>query len=138
MSTIAAWGRPTWKLLHVISFSWDEKLINNYITFMKLLSKTIPCPRCKKHFNRNIKKPNLGIWKNCQSRDAMSRWLIKLHNMVNKKHGDRVFKYDKAKSFYIKNGKLKYDKHLIASFFKTSYDFILRYSRLVDNLVDNF
>lgn len=118
MSTLSAWGRPTWMLLHVISFSWDEKLIGNYIKFMNLISKTIPCPKCRRHFNKAINNSNLKIGKNCQSQEQMSKWLVILHNMVNKRHGKRTFPYEKAKNTYFKNGKPTYDKKLIWKFFK--------------------
>lgn len=112
-----SWGPATWYLLHVLSLNWQEKYVPLYINFLNLLSRTIPCMDCRRHFNRNVRRTG-GIHNNCKSKEKMVNWLIDLHNRVNKSNNKKVFSYDKAKNFYYKNGNLIYKRHHLITFMR--------------------
>jgi len=128
MSMGLSWGPSTWYVLHLLSLTWKQELVPLYIRFLTLMSKTIPCIICRRHFNRNIRKTG-GIVNNCRDKDRMIKWVIDSHNMVNRKNGKKVYTYEKAKSFYYGNGKLVYKRNLFMTFLREYIVYNFRFSR---------
>lgn len=87
---VSVWGPPLWHFLHTISFNYpvnptkeDKK---NYKSFVKYLSKILPCGKCRINFKHNFKKVPLRD-QDLENRDAFSRWIFRFHNEVNKATG---------------------------------------------------
>jgi hypothetical protein len=98
------WGPSTWHLLHTMSFNYpvhpncDEK--RHYRDFILSLKHVLPCGKCRKNLCKNFKKLPL-LWKHMDSRETFSRYVYKLHevinDMLNKKSG---LSYDNVRERY--------------------------------------
>lgn len=87
------WGPILWRKLHTLTFKYPIKIDPNNPIDRKIqqtvkqlfmdLRNTIPCKKCRDSYRIFLKEmpidPHLG------SRDALTRWLYRLHNKVNAK-----------------------------------------------------
>lgn len=111
-----SWGPQTWYLFHILSLTWEKRNINNYIQFFKLISKTIPCEFCSENFKKEISHHNLSIARNCNDKERMIKWLIYLHNRVNKRNKKKQYNYDQVIKLHVKNNNLYLNNHKIIRF----------------------
>ena len=102
--------------MHYLSFTWHKSLIPYYIKFFKLLSDTIPCYTCYTNFKRKISNSNNSIQNNCRNKERMIKWLIYLHNDVNKSNNGRIYSVKEVKNIYLKNGKIHFKNFHVAKF----------------------
>ena len=81
------WGPSLWHTLHTMSFNYPvnptEKNKREYKRFIYGLRCTLPCGKCRKNLKKNLKELPLTR-KDLKNRDAFSRWMYKLHELVNK------------------------------------------------------
>lgn len=81
------WGPHLWFFLHSITFNYPikptEEDKKNYLNFFENLYKILPCDKCAKHYQQNIKEKPLTK-EILNSRDKLIEWLIEFHNNVNK------------------------------------------------------
>jgi hypothetical protein len=86
------WGPSTWHLLHTMSFNYpvnptcDDK--NNYRDFILNLQNVLPCGKCRKNLKKNFKKFPL-LLKHMACRDSFSKYIYRLHELVNKMLGKK-------------------------------------------------
>ena len=81
------WGPSMWHYLHTMSFNYpinptkDEK--KNYKNFVISLKNVLPCKNCRINLENNFK---IHPIKEChmKNRDSFSKYLFKLHEIVNK------------------------------------------------------
>jgi hypothetical protein len=80
------WGSPMWFFLHCMSFNYpinpteDDKI--NYLNFVKSLTKTLPCGKCRSNLINNFKKLPLTM-KNMLNRETFSKYIFNLHEVIN-------------------------------------------------------
>jgi hypothetical protein len=81
------WGPPMWHYLHTMSFNYpvhptaaDKR---NYRAFMLGLQHVLPCKYCRINLKNNYKNHPLRAC-HLASRDAFSRYVHELHEIVNK------------------------------------------------------
>lgn len=96
------WGASGWKFLHSITFQYPLKPSVNdkahYKEFFNSLKYTLPCEKCSYHYMNHLRKyPIDGA---LESRDQLVRWLINVHNEVNKSLGKREYKYEEVIDIY--------------------------------------
>ena len=81
------WGPSMWHFLHTMSFNYpvnptpEDK--QHYQDFMLSLQHILPCKYCRQNLTNNYKIFPLTI-NDMASRDSFSRYVYKLHEMVNK------------------------------------------------------
>ena len=82
----SVWGPPMWLFLHTVSFNYpphptatDKK---QYRRFIYNLRYILPCGHCRVNLKKNLKMMPLRM-ANLRNRDAFSRWVFKLHELVN-------------------------------------------------------
>ena len=96
------WGPPAWLFLHSITFNYpknpSENDKNNYNTYFNSLKYVIPCPICKEHNAKNLLKLPIRL----KTRDDLIRWLIDIHNSVNKSNNKPVLSYQEVYDKYDK------------------------------------
>ena len=78
-------------------FKGNVKYLKN---FFENLQNILPCPTCAKHYQENLKKFNLD--EALESKDKLIKWLIDIHNEVNKKNNKRIYEYDEVIKIYNK------------------------------------
>ncbi len=81
------WGPPMWHYLHTMSFNYpvhptaaDKR---NYRAFMLSLQHVLPCKYCRINLHTNYKNHPLQAC-HLVNRDAFSRYVYDLHEIVNK------------------------------------------------------
>ena len=100
----AIFGPPTWFILHCTSFNYPinptEMDKKHYTDFLMSFEYTLPCVYCRTNFKDNIKKAgfNPSVMKN---RETFSRFIYKLHNVVNKMLGKNIkISYEEVRERY--------------------------------------
>ena len=81
------WGPPMWHYLHTMSFNYpvhptaaDKR---NYCSFIINLQNVLPCKYCRTNLKTNYKNHPLRAC-HMANRDAFSRYVYELHEIVNK------------------------------------------------------
>lgn len=86
----AVWGPSMWHYLHTMSFNYPiNPSIENkkyYKEFILNLQHTLPCKYCRINLINNLKAYPLKAC-HLKNRDAFSRYIYKLHEIVNKMLG---------------------------------------------------
>lgn len=82
----SVWGPPLWHYLHVMSFNYPVKPTTadkkHYRDFICNLRNVLPCRYCRENLKKNLKM--LPLTNNdLKNRDKFSRWVFKLHELVN-------------------------------------------------------
>lgn len=81
------WGPPMWHYLHTMSFNYpvhpttaDKR---NYRSFMNGLQHVLPCKYCRINLKNNYKNHPMRAC-HMANRDAFSRYVYELHEIINK------------------------------------------------------
>ena len=81
------WGPPMWHYLHTMSFNYPVRPTaadkRNYRAFMLSLQDVLPCKYCRINLKTNYKNHPLRAC-HLENRDAFSRYVYELHEIVNK------------------------------------------------------
>jgi hypothetical protein len=76
----------------------DDK--RNYRNFVINLQYVLPCGKCRKNLVKNFKRLPLK-WKDMESRDTFSRYVYKLHELINKMlHKNSGLSYEDVRERY--------------------------------------
>jgi len=102
-ANINRWGPAAWKFLHTVAHSIDkqpskatQKACSN---FFHALVELLPCKHCRKHYAAQLQEHyNNKI--PCSSRQALSSFLVDVHNRVNKMNGKSEMSYEDAQTLY--------------------------------------
>ena len=96
------WGPPAWTFLHTVTYNYPEKPTDddkrNFYNFFMSLQHVLPCNKCKAHYQKNIQKYDLS--ESLDSRENLVKWLIDLHNDVNRDNGKPVWSYSEVYNKY--------------------------------------
>ena len=96
------WGPPAWTFLHTVTYNYPENPTEddkrNFYNFFVNLQYVLPCEKCKAHYKQNIKKYDLK--NNLDSRQELVKWLIDLHNDINRDNGKPVWSYSEVYNKY--------------------------------------
>ena len=94
--------QKVWKLLHERSFKYLDKPSSDtqdkVFKFYNTDVKAIPCYVCRKHYTEFVSKNNLKDA--CTSRDKLCKFLIDLHNDVNKDTIKPIMSYQDVYKLY--------------------------------------
>lgn len=75
------WGPSAWKLLHLLSFAYEPSKKKEYERFFQILPFVLPCKYCRANLVEHYEVLPIDL----RSKEAFSKWLYKLHGLVNKK-----------------------------------------------------
>lgn len=81
------WGPPMWHFLHTMSFNYpvnptaEDK--RNYSAFIRGMQHVLPCKYCRVNLKTNLKNHPLRAC-HLASREAFSKYVYDLHEIVNK------------------------------------------------------
>tara|TARA_B100000902_G_C26898240_1_gene710810 strand:- start:65 stop:670 length:606 start_codon:yes stop_codon:yes gene_type:complete len=86
------WGPAMWHSLHTMSFNYPvnptTKDKKNYRRFILNLQNVLPCRYCRENLKRNFKAHPLRMC-DMKDRNSFSRYIYKLHELVNKMLGKK-------------------------------------------------
>lgn len=89
------WGPSGWRLLHLISFTYDGKNKKAVKEFFELLPFVLPCKFCRASLTEYMDEDPIDV----SSRPALSKWLWRIHNKVNEKLRGQGLLKEKDPSF---------------------------------------
>ncbi len=98
------WGPHAWIFLHSITFNYPNNPTNetkkHYKIFFESLQYVLPCDNCKNNYKKKlitfkIDDDVLSCRKN------LIKWLIKIHNEVNKSNNKRIMSNDEVLKYYV-------------------------------------
>ena len=93
------WGPHGWKFIHYVTLGYPENPSQfqkeRYKTFLLLLQDVLPCSLCANHYKETIKNNPLTD-DILNSRNALIKWGINIHNIVNERNNKPVLKYNNA------------------------------------------
>ena len=96
------WGPHGWEFMHYVSFGYPDnpsnKDKNDYKTFYYSLQNILPCEKCSENYKLNLIHDPID--NHLDSRDSLIKWVIDIHNKVNKETGEKVLNYEEAISLY--------------------------------------
>jgi len=102
MNNNNVWGPSAWTFLHTVTYNYPENPSGNdkknYHNFFMNLQHVLPCKKCQAHYTENIQKYDLN--NSLDNRDDLVKWLIDIHNEVNKDMGKRVWSYSEVYNKY--------------------------------------
>ena len=82
----SVWGPSAWHFLHSMSFNYPVKPTcedkKNYRNFILNLRNVLPCGKCRDNLCKNFKKLPLKM-KDMKNRTTFSRYVYKLHEVIN-------------------------------------------------------
>ena len=95
------WGPPLWIVLHTAGQCIKLKSRQGlWANFMNALRTGIPCPDCSAHYNAWIKSHPLRVSMLPNVMIDFSRWILDLHNDVNRRTGKPAWTIQEVASTY--------------------------------------
>jgi hypothetical protein len=77
------WGPSGWRLLHLITFTYEPARRDEVGRFFELLPYVLPCKFCRRSLAEYMESDQLEPA--LASRKTLSEWLYRIHNLVNAK-----------------------------------------------------
>lgn len=100
----AIWGPHAWIFLHSITLSYPSCPTNqdkkNYKSFFESLKDILPCDKCKLNYSNHLITTPLTD-KILSNKESFIKWLIDIHNNVNKENGKPIMDYDSILRMYM-------------------------------------
>lgn len=98
------WGPPTWFFLHSMTLALDDDVPADQQAHIKSLmndlTAVLPCPSCGVNLAKHMKEHPIDM--HLTKRKDMVKWMVDIHNMVNKDVGNREVSQDEALKGYKK------------------------------------
>jgi hypothetical protein len=90
----STWGPHGWRFFHYVTLGYPINPTNQdiklYRKFFKLLGNILPCSICRDNYKDHIKDfPLTSSIMN--DREKLIKWGIKMHNLVNKELGKKIY-----------------------------------------------
>lgn len=77
------WGPSGWRLLHLITFTYEQSSSEEVKDFFNLLPYVLPCKFCRASLSEYMEEDPIDPHLDSQS--SLTQWLYRIHNSVNKK-----------------------------------------------------
>ena len=126
------WGPHAWFFLHTICLNYPDKPTKNdkniYKNFFVNLQNIIPCEKCKKHYNSNLKKHNINTSLNCKK--DLLQWCVNIQNELRMCNKQKPFTLNEVLCYYNRkysNNTINIDKIYIYIIIFISIIFIIFY-----------
>jgi hypothetical protein len=94
----SAWGPECWKVIHSVaatSVTRQQRL--DFVEFIEVLAKVLPCEACKQHFRENMRKNDVRQY--LKNEKTLFMWTFIMHDAVNealKRDGTRRPSFDEV------------------------------------------
>jgi len=92
------WGPSAWVFLHYVTMDYPKNPTKQdkhaYRIFFTSLEHVLPCDKCSHNYSNNLRK--LSLESALESRDKLIRWLIGIHNEVNKETDKPSYTYEQV------------------------------------------
>lgn len=100
------WGPKAWGFLHAVAFRYpdppkpqDRKAMH---ALLQSLGRLLPCKKCRAHYveylaANGVTSPEAPLF---ADREALARWLVDLHNSVNRRLGKTELPFEAVREMY--------------------------------------
>jgi hypothetical protein len=110
------WGPPAWKFLHSVPTNYPLNPTTQdkeqYKLFFEQLCYVLPCIDCCFNYQKELKLNNIDDA--LESREKLFKWVVDLHNSVNKRLNKKEMSLEKAKAIY--DGYLNNDVSMLSKY----------------------
>jgi hypothetical protein len=93
------WGPHAWKFLHSITLIYPDNPSEqdkiNMKTFFTSVGPILPCHKCRNNFGKHLIIFPLNLTA-LESREKLVKWLINIHNEVNKMTNQPLLTYEQV------------------------------------------
>jgi hypothetical protein len=100
----SVWGPHGWKFMHYVSLGYpvnpSQEDKQHYKNFYESLQYILPCKTCSKNYSKNLK--DHPIDSSLSSQGDLIKWVIDIHNKVNKEIHKPILGYEEADDLYLK------------------------------------
>jgi len=132
-NTLCVWGPKLWHIIHTFAATYTPEKRYAFETFIYSLCYLLPCPVCRNHFTKNLKKYPLCDY--LFNDETVFLWSYLLHDEVNKmntkSNGLRSPKYSIARDMYFSkaNNVANYGPKLwhVLHTFAANVEYVYRY-----------
>jgi hypothetical protein len=104
MKDPALFGKHLWSYMHFMSSNYpnqpSKQQQQEMMTWLKCLSSTIPCPECSVHYRQYIDNEWHNLSDICSCKSKLFKFLVDLHNKVNKRLKKPEMNLNEAKKMY--------------------------------------
>ena len=98
----SVWGPQGWAFMHYVSFGYPDNPSSrdkqNYKNFYYSIQNILPCKNCQRNYQENLKED--PIENSLRDRDSLIKWVIDIHNKVNKEMSKKEYEYEEAIKLY--------------------------------------
>ena len=96
------WGPAAWRFLHAATFAYPddptEKHKEDALKLFQSLASMLPCGDCCVNYSNEFSIASIS--KHLHSKEALSRWLVELHNRVNIRLGKPTMTYEEVVAMF--------------------------------------
>lgn len=93
------WGNNIWTSLHIFAHAYDPRSQEPAMrAYLESTNKLLPCSSCRAHFRKGVTQiiDNGSL----QSKQALKRDLIHIHNEINTQNGKKTWTLQQAEEHY--------------------------------------
>lgn len=100
---LSRYAPQVWDTIHAFAFAYpdepNEEIQKHAVQFYESIAHLFPCEICREHFKEMFYNPKLKI--QTQSREALSQWTVRLHNIVNERLGKKIVSFEEMERKWI-------------------------------------
>lgn len=105
-----AWGPVFWKMAHAITFDYAEEAPSReerdrVSRFFAMLPWFLPCGVCGVHFIKTVTDEHPFTEHTAANRESLSRWLVDVHNTVNRRLKKPEVSYEAAAKYFLEDAR---------------------------------
>ena len=93
------WGPHGWKFIHYVTMGYPNKPTKNdmikYKNFLESIGDVLPCIICANHYKDHLIENPIDR-SVLQNKKTLMAWAVKVHNLVNKNNGKKVYSLNDA------------------------------------------
>ena len=104
---IKVWGPSAWRWLHVVAWTMYPETPTyadraQMIDFLRCFARSIPCPKCRSHFSRMLKRDLVHGAESpiLESRQSLTAATVGWHNRVNRRLNKKEMDYATVEKMY--------------------------------------
>lgn len=102
------WGPSCWHFLHCVGFTYEERATSSdrvaMYAFLRSVGDVLPCKRCRAHYKEHIATHVRGAHAPVLAgREALSAYLVAMHNDVNVRLGKPTVPYAAVRARYMES-----------------------------------
>lgn len=96
------WGPYFWYVIHTVAFNYPENPTDynkmSYKNFFESFSNVLPCKKCREHYQTHLSRHPISPF--LDNNKLLNKWVIDLHNLVNKSLNKPQLTYNQVYQIY--------------------------------------